>query len=118
MQPRGTVTTVAMDMERSDNVKYSLTDLHTLTFEKPDVDTFRCLPLCFNAINAGGLAPTAVNSANEEAVRLFLEGKIKFLQIAELVEKALVSVNNKKDISLEDILQTDLDARNLVKSSI
>ena len=85
-----------------------------LTFEKPDTDTFRCLPLCIEAINRGGLAPTAVNGANEEAVRLFLEGKIKFLQIADLVEKALLSVNNKKEFTLEDILDTDKSARQVV----
>lgn len=85
-----------------------------LTFEKPDTDTFRCLPLCIEAINKGGLVPTAVNGANEEAVRLFLEGKIKFLKIADLVEKALLSVNNKKEFTLEDILETDKLARECV----
>lgn len=85
-----------------------------LTFEKPDADTFRCLPLCIEAINQGGLAPTAVNGANEEAVRLFLEGKIKFLKIADLVEKALLSVNNKKEFTLEDILEADMTARHSV----
>lgn len=98
--------------------KLSLTDIGTLTFCKPDTETFRCLPLCIEAINQGGLAPTAVNGANEEAVRLFLEGKIKFLQIAELVEKALNNVNNKKEFTLEDILETDKAAREIVKNSI
>lgn len=98
--------------------RLSLTDIGTLTFSKPDTDTFRCLPLCIEAINQGGLAPTAVNGANEESVRLFLEGKIKFLQIAELVEKALLNVNNKKDFSLEDILATDRAARECVKNII
>lgn len=96
----------------------SLTQIGTLTFEKPDYETFRCLPLCIKAINEGGLAPTAVNGANEEAVRLFLEGKLKFLQIADLVEKALLSVNNKKDFTLEDILETDRLSRELVRNSI
>ena len=98
--------------------KLSLTDIGTLTFCKPDLETFRCLPLCIEAINQGGLAPTAVNGANEEAVRLFLEGKIKFLQIAELVEKALNNVNNKKEFTLEDIFETDKAAREIVKNSI
>lgn len=87
----------------------------TLTFEKPDTDTFRCLPLCIKAINEGGIAPTVVNGANEEAVKLFLEGKIKFLQIADLVEKALTSVDNKKDFSLEDIFRADETARAIVR---
>ena len=95
--------------------KLDLFKIGTLTFQKPDYETFRCLPLCIKAINEGGLAPTAVNGANEEAVRLFLEGKIKFLQIADLVEKALENVNNKKVFSLEDILETDKQARELVR---
>ncbi len=96
----------------------SLADIGKLTFERPDTETFRCLPLCIKAINEGGLAPTAVNGANEEAVRLFLEGKIKFLQIADLVEKALINVNNKKEFNLEDILETDRTARECVIKSI
>ena len=94
--------------------RLSLSDIGTLTFEKPDMETFRCLPLCIEAINQGGLKPTAVNGANEEAVKLFLQGKIKFLQIADLVEKALEKVENKKDFTLEDILYTDKWARQLV----
>lgn len=95
----------------------SLANVGTLTFEKPDTETFKCLPLCISAINAGGVAPAAVNGANEEAVRLFLEGKIKFLQIAELVEKALISVNNKNDFTLEDVFEADKSARILVRES-
>jgi len=106
--------------ERSVNAfeRLSLTDISTLTFEKPDMDTFRCLPLCIEAIGKGGLCPTAVNGANEAAVALFLEGKIKFLQIAELVEKALLNVQNKKDFTVEDIILADKEARNLVKECI
>ncbi len=98
--------------------KLDLFKVGTMTFQKPDLDTFRCLPLCIEAINQGGLAPTAVNGANEEAVRLFLEGKIKFLQIADLVEKALLSVNNKKEFDINDIMETDLLARELVRNEI
>lgn len=97
--------------------RLSLSDIGTLTFEKPDTETFRCLQLCIDAIEEGGLKPTAVNGANEEAVRLFLEGKLKFLQIAELVEKAFVSVNNKKDFSLDDILNMDKQARECVRKN-
>ena len=103
--------------ERSDYA-FEILDLFkagTLTFEKPDTDTFRCLPLCIKAINEGGIAPTVVNGANEEAVKLFLEGKIKFLQIADLVEKAFTSVDNKKDFSLEDIFHADETARAIIR---
>lgn len=106
--------------DRADNAfeRLSLTDIGTLTFEKPDTETFKCLPLCIKAINEGGLAPTAVNGANEEAVALFLQEKIKFLQIADLVEKALAEVKNKRHFTLEDIFETDKAARKLVRDSI
>ena len=76
------------------------------------------MPLCIKAITEGGLKPTAVNGANEQAVKLFLEGKIKFLQIADLVEKALESVNNKKEFTLEDILETDKLSRECVLNNL
>lgn len=95
----------------------SLTDIGTLTFEIPDTDTFRCLPICIEAVKRGGLAPAAVNGANEEAVALFLSGKIKFLQIAEMAEKALDSVNNKKEYTIEDVFEADRAARELIRNS-
>jgi len=102
--------------KRSQNAfeRLSLTDIGTLTFAKPDMETFRCLPLCIQAINKGGLYPTAVNGANEAAVALFLEGKIKFLEIAEMVEKAFLNAIDKKDFTVEDILAADKAARSLV----
>ena len=60
----------------------------------------------------------AVNGAGEEAVGLFLAGKIKFLEIAELAEKSLCAVHNKKDITLEDVLFADSEARRLVRESV
>lgn len=95
----------------------SLADIGTLTFEKPDTETFRCLPLCIEAVKRGGLAPAAVNGANEEAVALFLEGRIKFLQIAEMAEKALISVNNKKEYTIEDVFEADRAARELIRNA-
>lgn len=89
-----------------------------LTFEKADVDTFRLLPLCIEAINRGGLYPTAINGANEEAVKLFLEGKIKFLQIAELNEKAMNMCQNKNDFTVDDIFEADRYARQIVREVI
>ena len=95
----------------------SLADIGTLTFAKPDTHTFRCLPICIEAVKRGGLAPAAVNGANEEAVALFLSGKIKFLQIAEMAEKALVSVNNKKEYTIVDVFEADKAARELIRNS-
>ena len=95
----------------------SLADIGTLTFARPDTDTFRCLPICIEAVKQGGLAPAAVNGANEEAVALFLAGKIKFLQIAEMAQKALISVNNKKEYTIEDVFEADKAARQLIRNS-
>lgn len=106
--------------KRADNAfeRLSLTDIGTLTFERPDTETFRCLPLCIEAVKQGGLAPAIVNGAGEEAVGLFLAGKIKFLEIAELAEKSLCAVYNKKDITLEDVLSADSEARRVARESI
>ena len=90
----------------------------SLTFEKPDTDTFELLPLCVEAINRGGLYPTAINGANEESVKLFLEGKIKFSQIAELNAKAMNMCENKTDFTLEDIFYADNTARRIVRESV
>lgn len=88
-----------------------------LTFQKPDTKTFKALPLCIDAITKGGLYPTAVNGANEESVKLFLEGKIKFLQIAELNEIAFQKCVNKPDFTVEDIFETDKLARQVVRET-
>ncbi len=89
-----------------------------LTFEKPDYDTFRSLPLCIEAINRGGLYPTAINGANEESVKLFLEGKIKFLQIADINEKAMNMCENKTCFNVDDIFETDTAARRIAREAV
>lgn len=94
--------------------RLDLFSVGNLTFERPDTETFRCLPLCMEAIRRGGLCPTAVNGANEEAVRLFLSGKITFLQIAELVEAALLAAPKGSSYSVEDIFEADRAARQLI----
>jgi 1-deoxy-D-xylulose-5-phosphate reductoisomerase len=94
--------------------RLSLTDVATLTFEKPDPETFICLKACYEAIERGGLYPTIVNGANEKAVELFLEEKISFINIGEVVYKALeIQLDNNK-ISVENIAKADLKAREFV----
>ncbi len=102
--------------ERADYAfeKLSLADIGTLTFERPDTETFRCLQVCIDAINAGGLRPAAANGANEEAVRLFLEEKIEFLKIAELVEAAALNQKAGENYTLEDVFAADRAAREYV----
>ena len=98
--------------------RLSLTDIGTLTFSKPDTETFRLLPLCIEAIRQGGLKPAAINGANEESVRLFLEGKIGFLDIAELNFKAMENCPAVDSFSLEDVFLADKAAREFVINSI
>ena len=98
--------------------RLSLLDVGTLTFERADTDTFKCLPLCIKAITLGGLYPTIVNGANEQAVELFLKGKIGFLQIADLVENAMQRVESKADFTVEDIYTADKLARQSVIDAI
>lgn len=94
--------------------RLSLTDLGRLTFAAADEDTFICLRACKTAMAKRGLYPTLVNGANEKAVELFLDQKISFLQIGEVVEAALALTVKQNDITLEDIIQTDQTARNFV----
>lgn len=95
-----------------------LEDWQTLTFDKPDYETFECINICRRAIELGGLCTAAVNSANEMANELFREGKIGFLDIARLVGNALDNCERAPDYSLEDVLETDRWAREFVRNSI
>ena len=98
--------------------RLSLTDLGTLHFSLPDEETFRCLPLCRKAIARGGLAPCIANGANEMANKLFREGKIGFLEIADLVEGALESVESKETYTREDVFAADKAARDHVLKAL
>ncbi|MBE7027501.1 MAG: 1-deoxy-D-xylulose-5-phosphate reductoisomerase [Ruminococcaceae bacterium] len=89
-----------------------------LTFEKPDKETFRCLDLAYKAGKTGHTMPCVLNGANEEAVFLFLSGKIGFLDIAETVEAAMGAHKIIKNPTLDDILYCDKWAREFVKSKI
>ncbi|MBE6739266.1 MAG: 1-deoxy-D-xylulose-5-phosphate reductoisomerase [Ruminococcaceae bacterium] len=100
------------------NERLDLVKLAKLTFFAPDTETFKCLPICINAIKEGGLKPTAANGANEMAVELFLKGKIGFLDIADLVEKATKAQKMVDEFDLEDVFNADKAARELVLSSI
>ena len=96
----------------------SLFEVGALTFEPADTGTFLCLSAAIKAAKLGGLYPCAVNGANEEAVALFLQGKIGFLKIGELVEKALSLSCDKANYSLQAVYEMDLAARELVRQSV
>ncbi len=89
----------------------------SLHFEDVDTDVFKCLGVCRKALDKGGLYPAAVNGANEQAVALFLNDKLKFYQIGEAVETCFNSFSNHVgEYTLQDVLDTDKWARDFVKS--
>ena len=96
--------------------KLNLWDYPNLTFFKPDYDTFRCINLCREAITKGGLYPCIANGANEMANEMFREGKIGFLQIADLVSYAMENAPKTSGSTLEEILEADRNAREIVRS--
>ena len=92
----------------------SLTDYGVLTFGKPDYETFDCLSGCIEAIKRGGAYPCIVNAVNEEAVSLFLERKISFLKIGELVKSSLEHFGTMPAECYEDIKKAEALAREYV----
>ena len=82
-------------------------ELGSITFEKPDLNTFRGLQMAYDAIAAGGSMPTVYNAANEKAVALFLDRKIKFLTIYDIVQGAMENHRVIANPSVEEILQAE-----------
>ena len=102
------------EREPSPVVPLSLAEYGKLTFFEPDYKTFRCMDVCKKAIEMGGLHPAAANGANEESVKLFLKGKIKFTDIAYLNEEAMLKAEEKTNFTLDDVLCADKAAREYV----
>ena len=90
----------------------------SLTFAKPDPDTFACLGLALRAAKMGGNAGAVLNGANEAAVGLFLQEKIRFTDIARLVEQAMEQIPHGPISTLQDVLQADAQAREVVYSAV
>lgn len=89
----------------------SLSQIGKLTFFEPDYQTFECLRACKKALDMGGVATAVANGANEEANRLFREGKISFLEIGNLVMGAVDNIENFEPKTVEDVLRADKLAR-------
>lgn len=96
----------------------SLTDYGTLTFDKPDYETFKCLSAAIEAISRGGAYPCLVNSANEEAVRAFLNNEIQFIKIGEIVSSILDKFPKTEISSYEEVVAADKLAREYVRGLI
>jgi 1-deoxy-D-xylulose-5-phosphate reductoisomerase len=98
----------------SDFPRLDFTSTLHLSFEQPDLEKFKALKLAYSALEVGGTAPGVMNAANEVAVHLFLSERIRFDQIADLIEQALEAHRHKQHPSVEDLLHADRWARNYV----
>ncbi len=90
--------------------------LSEITFEKPDMETFRGLKLAFDAAAAGGSMPTVYNAANERAVAKFLDRKIAYLEIPEIIETCMAGHQVKENPSVEQILDTEQAVYEFIES--
>jgi len=100
------------------NKLLDLTRLKNLTFSKPDYKRFPCLKLCYQALKLGGTAPAVLNASNEEAVFAFLQKKLKFADIPNVIKKVLHSHQPVKKPNLSEILKADEQARTTSKETI
>lgn len=98
--------------------RFNFANYPAFTFEQPDYDTFPCLKLAYEALQGGGNLPCVLNAANEVAVQAFLEDKIPFLQIPELIEHCLASTTVIDNPSLDDLLATDAHTRAVAQEKV
>ena len=95
--------------------RLSFSQVGSLTFDKPDIKKFPCLKYGFEAAEKGGTLATVINAADEVAVKLFLDKKIKFQNISKIIKKTMDNHKNIKNPTLEEIFQTDAWARETAK---
>ncbi len=93
--------------------RFQISNYPSLTFEAPDLESFPCLALAYEALSRGGNMPCILNAANEVAVQCFLEEKIKFLQIPDLIEKTMNGVQWLNNPSYEDYVHSNQEARRM-----
>ena len=104
------------DRRPMEGKKLEFYELSSMTFEKPDTDTFRGLSMAYDAIAAGGSMPTVFNAANEKAVSLFLNREIKFLEIYDLIQGAMNNHKVKENPTVEEILEAEAEAYEYIDS--
>ncbi len=92
--------------------------MRELTFETPDTERFPCLELAFEALRSGGNMPCIINAANEIVNRAFIEDRISYTRISEVIESAMQHVPFSADSSLDTYLETDKAAREYALSLI
>jgi len=103
---------------KSDFPRFDFANFPSLTFEKPDTETFRNLALAFNALGRGGNMPCVLNAANEIAVAEFLNDRIGFLEMSDVVERCLEKMDYITNPTLEDYVSTDKETRIKAKELI
>lgn len=103
---------------KSNFPRFDFAQYPALTFEKPDTETFRNLALAFEAMGRGGNMPCVLNAANEIAVQEFLQDRIGFLQMSEIVEQCLSKMDFVANPAFEDYVNTDKETRIRAKEFI
>lgn len=98
--------------------RFNFLDYPNLTFEQPDLNTFRNLQLAYDAMNRGGNAACVLNAANEVVVDAFLKDKVDFLQMSDIIEDTLQKCTFVKNASLEDYIASDAEARRIATDKI
>ncbi len=98
--------------------RFSFNDFPVLSFEQPDMLKFRNLALAYKALDTGGNAPCVLNAANEVVVQAFLDGRTGFPDMPAIIEKTMGAVGFIKSPDLDDLIQTNIEARNIAKSLI
>ena len=98
--------------------RFNFMDYPSLTFEQPDVKSFRNLQLAYDALEKGGNAPCVLNAANEVVVDAFLKDKVGFLQMSDTIADTLQKCTFVKNPSLEDYIASDTEARRITKDNI
>lgn len=106
------------DRLKTDFPRFNFMDYPQLTFEKPDLETFRNLQLAYDALNAKGTVACVLNAANEIAVDAFLKDKIKFLDIAKINEKTMDNMTNILNPTIEDYIAKNDEARHFAASLV
>lgn len=106
------------DRLKCDFPRFDFTQYPSLTFEKPDTETFRNLALAFKALERGGNMPCVLNAANEIAVAAFLTDGVGFLQMSDVVDECLAKVDYIKNPQLDDYVATDKEARRMAHEII
>jgi len=94
--------------------KLNLFEINKLTFEKPDLETFKCLQLAYQAGKKGGFVPTVLNASNEACVDMFIREKISFLQISEIIERCMDKFSINEELNIDNIINLDKKVKEFV----